>query len=67
MTAQSVAFGLTAKYPLQAARAKAFHRWLRWMGPWDEPRTMDEKRVRHLTFWTQVCKVLDTQGSVARA
>lgn len=63
MTAQAVAFGLRTKYPLQAARALAFHRWLYWMGPWDGTRVIDERRTTRLTFWTEVCRALDTELS----
>lgn len=68
MTAQSIALGLRSKYPLPAARAKAFRKYLQWMGPsamgrasWDA--AFDEKRSRRLTLWTQVCLALDTEPS----
>ena len=67
MTAASVALGLRAKYPLQAARALAFHRFLSWTQSgvaWGEWLLMpEEKRVRHLTFWTEVCRDLDKEPS----
>jgi hypothetical protein len=48
---------------MQAARAKAFHRWLYWMGPWDGTRVIDARRTTRLTFWTEVCRALDTEPS----
>lgn len=61
MTAQSVALGLRARYPIQAAKAKAFRRYLRAMGPWDATPQRDAVRAHKLTFWTMVCLLLDKE------
>lgn len=60
MTAASVALGLRAKYPLQAARALAFRRWMLAWGMGAKPKG----RVRY-TFWLAVCMDLDTEPTCA--
>ena len=64
MTAQAIAMGLRARYPLQAARAKAFRKYLLWMEYsvrpiWDD--AYEAKRAKRLTFWTAVCMDLDKE------
>ncbi len=61
MTAAAIAMGLRSRYPLQAARAKAFHRYLRAMGPWDATPERDAVRAHKLTMWTMVCVLLDKE------
>ena len=61
MTAASVALGLRARYPLQAARAKAFHRWLKAAGPTLSGRD-HPTRTR---FWLAVCFALDAEPTNA--
>ena len=56
MTAAAVALGLRAKYPLQAARALAFRRWMLAWGMGAKPKG----RVRY-TFWLAVCLDLDKE------
>lgn len=57
MTAQSVALGLRAKYPLQAARAKAFRKW---MLAWGANVYRRAPSHRYL-FWLNVCLTLDKE------
>lgn len=59
MTAQSVALGLRARYPIQAAKAKAFRRYLLAMGLADRTGAEDARRAKRLTFWTRVCFALE--------
>lgn len=61
MTAASVALGLRAKYPLQAARAKAFRRW---MLAWGMGAAMP-RDPRRFVFWLMVCRDLDKEPTCA--
>lgn len=60
MTAQAVALGLRTKYPLQAAKAKAFRKWMEAWAMGTKPKGSE----RYL-FWTAVCIGLDTEATYA--
>lgn len=60
MTAAAVALRLRSKYPLQAAKSKALHRWMLAWGMGTKPKG----RERYL-FWTAVCIGLDTEPTHA--
>lgn len=59
MTPARIADGLRSRYPLQAARAKAFRRYLLAMGLADRTGAEDARRATRLTFWTRVCYALE--------